>query len=142
MSTTSDTYLPRDAHQPRGSRPWCAACDTDRHLLVDSTTLMDPQQETLAAAVTCTNCGNSRVVATTAAFVAAIPERGESSGDLVHRDAAYLHCGEPMPPADPDLGNAHTVFSTESGPADLLAVYLRTRVLRCRCGFQMEIPRH
>jgi hypothetical protein len=140
MTTTSDSYLPRDAHQPRGTRPWCATCGTDRHLLIGPVTMMDPQQEILAAAVTCTNCGSSCVVATTAAFVAAIQERGESSGDLLHRDGAYLHCGEPMPPVDPDLGNAHTVFSTETGPADLLAVYLRTRVLRCRCGFQMEMP--
>jgi hypothetical protein len=142
MTTTSDSYLPRDAHQPRGSRPWCATCNTDRHLLIDSTTIMDPQQEILAAAVTCSHCGSSRVVATTGAFLAPIRERDESSGYLLHRDGAYLHCGEPMPPADPDLGNAHTVFSTEAGTADLLAVYLRTRVLRCRCGFQMEIPRH
>lgn len=142
MTTTSETYLPRDAYQPRGSRPWCATCGTDRHLLVGSSTMMDPQQETLAVAISCTNCSGSRVVATTAALLAAIPKRGDSSGDLVPRDGAYLHCQEPMAPADPELRIAHTVFSTESGTAGLLSVYPRTRVLRCRCGFQMEIPRH
>lgn len=140
MTTTSDTYLPRDAHQPRGSRPWCETCNSDRHLLVDSATMMDPQEEILAAAISCTNWGSSRVVATTAAFAAAIPERSDSSGDLLHRDAAYVHCQEPMTPADPEMRGAHWPVSTQPGPTEYLGVYLRTRVLRCRCGFQMEIP--
>lgn len=104
-------------------------------------TTLNAQHETLAAAISCTVCGGSRVVATTAAFLAAIQGQNQGSGDLVHRDAGYLHCGEPMVPPDPELRNARTVISTEPGPADLLSVYLQTRVMRCRCGFQMEIPR-
>ena len=83
MTATSSTYLPRDAHQPRGRRPWCAACGTDRHLLVDSVTVMNPQRETLAAAISCTNCSNSHVVATTAAFLASLTGRngnGDAAG--------------------------------------------------------------
>lgn len=72
MTVTSNSYLPREAHQPRGRTPWCATCDTDRHLLVDSVTLMNPRHETLAAAISCTKCSSSHVVATTAAFLAAI----------------------------------------------------------------------
>lgn len=139
MSTTSHTYLPRDSHQPRGRRPWCAECDTDRHLLVDSVTTLDAQQKTLAAAITCKKCQGSRVLATTAAFVAAVPGRNENN-DVVHRDAGYVHCQEPMSPVDPELRGVHWPVSTEAGPTEFLSVYLRTRVLRCRCGFQMEIP--
>ena len=140
MSTTSHTYLPRDSHQPRGRRPWCASCNTDRHLLVESVTTLDAQQKTLAAAVTCSKCGASRVMATTAAFVAAVQGRNGDSGDVVHRDAAYVHCQEPMSPADPNLRGVHWPVSTPTGPTEFLSVYLKTRVLRCRCGFQMEIP--
>ena len=140
MTITSHTYLPRDAHQPRGRRPWCATCDTDRHLLVDSVTMMNPQQETLAAAISCTNCSRSRVVATTAAFVSATPARNGNKGGGVHRDTAYLHGQEPMSAVDPELRSAHRPVSTHAGTTDLLDDYLRTSVLRCRCGFQMEIP--
>jgi hypothetical protein len=140
MSTTSHTYLPRDSHHPRGRRLWCAKCNTDRHLLVDSVTTLNAQEQTLAAAITCTKCGGSRVVATTAAFVAEVPVRTEDNGDVVHRDAAYVHCQEPMSPADPELRGVHWPVSTQAGPTEFLSVYLRTRVLRCRCGFQMEIP--
>lgn len=79
MTVLSNTYLPRDAHQPRGRRPWCATCDTDQHLLVDDVTTLDPHQETLAVAVNCARCGGSRVLATTAAFLAAISARAENA---------------------------------------------------------------
>jgi hypothetical protein len=141
MSTTAHTYLPRDSHQPRGGRrPWCATCNTDRHLLVESVTTLNERQKTLAAAVTCTKCGASRVMATTAAFVKAVPGRNEDNKDVVHRDAEYVHCQEPMCRVDPELRGVHWPVSTEAGPPEFLSVYLKTRVLRCRCGFQIEIP--
>ena len=140
MTITSSTYLPRDAHQPRGRRPWCATCETDRHLLVDSVTTMNTQREILAAAISCTNCGSSHVVATTAAFLAAIPGPNRASG-AVHRDDTYSHCQEPMSAVDPERRSAHRPVSTHAATQDFLGDYLRTRVLRCRCGFQMEIPR-
>ena len=76
----SNSYLPRDAHQPRGRRPWCATCDTDRHLLADAVTTLDPLRDTLAAAVSCARCGGSRVLATTADFLAAIPTPAVNDG--------------------------------------------------------------
>ncbi|RKR12743.1 hypothetical protein [Arthrobacter oryzae] len=141
MTITSNTYLPRDAHQPRGRRPWCATCDTDRHLLVDSVAMMNLQQETLAAAISCTKCGNSHVMATTAALLATIPGRTGNAGAAVPRDDAYRHCQEPMSAVDPERRSAHLPVSTHAGTQDFLGDYLRTRVLRCRCGFQMDIPR-
>lgn len=54
-------------------------------------------------------------------------------------------CGEPMQAADSGprsiCGPATTEYMpTEQTSKGLLEVYLRTRVLRCGCGFQMEIP--
>ena len=88
LSTVPSTYLPRGAHQPRGSRPWCAACDTDRHLVVDSVTVLNRRLETLAVAFDCANCGGSRVLATTAAFVAAILARSARHDDASHLESA------------------------------------------------------
>ena len=79
-------------------------------------------------------------MATTAAFVAALPALNRDNGDVEHRDAAYVHCQEPMSPVDPELRGVHWPVSTEAGPPEFLSVYLKTRVLRCGCGFQIEIP--
>lgn len=102
---------------------------------------MNPQQETLAAAISCTTCGGSHVVATTAAFLAAIPGRSGNSGGAAPREDVYRHCQEPMSAVDPERRSAQRPVSTHAGTPDFLGDYLRTRVLRCRCGFQMEIPR-
>lgn len=88
LSTVTSTYLPRGSHQPRGSRPWCAACDTDRHLLVDSVAVMNRRLETLAVAFNCAKCGGSRVLATTVAFVAAILSLSAERDDAGHLASA------------------------------------------------------
>ncbi len=80
MGTISSTYRPLDAHQPRGKQPWCATCDTDVHLVVDSITMMDRHSETLAAAFNCAKCGGARVLSTTAGFVAAVLARSTANG--------------------------------------------------------------
>lgn len=66
------TYLPRDSFQPRGGRPWCADCDTDSYLAVDSVVVLDARKNTLAAAVSCSQCRGSRVLATTSELMAAV----------------------------------------------------------------------
>jgi hypothetical protein len=131
-----------------GHRPWCTDCDSDDHLIVDTITRLNRRQETLAVAFNCTRCGGSRVLATTAQFVAAImarpgrarPGKAGDALELGRPGEGYIHCGEAMAPADPAMRNAYLPLTTDPGPADLLGVYLQTRVLRCRCGFQMELP--
>ncbi|HYH76753.1 MAG TPA: hypothetical protein VD841_04535 [Arthrobacter sp.] len=66
------TYLPRDFLQPRGGRPWCATCDTDSFLAVDSMVVLDARKNTLAAAVSCSRCQGSRVLATTSELIASV----------------------------------------------------------------------
>jgi hypothetical protein len=63
----------------------------------------------------------------------------------VQSGGGYIHCGEPMHAASSGLRSIYAPMTTEPVPAgqtseDVLEVYLRTRVLRCGCGFQMEIP--
>jgi hypothetical protein len=140
VDTAASTYLPHGAHQPRGNQPWCAPCDTDRHLLVDSITVMDPRRETLAAAFNCTRCGSSRVLSTTVVLIAVILARSPAADDVMQLGAEYIHCGEPLHPGDPEATAARKPISTGPMAADFLGAYLRTRVLQCRCGFQVEIP--
>jgi hypothetical protein len=52
----------------------------------------------------------------------------------------YMHCGQPMEKAGSELRRFSAPLSTESAEADPLDVYLATRVLRCSCGFQIELP--
>jgi hypothetical protein len=100
---------------------------------------MNLQQETLAAAISCTKCGSSHVMSTTAALLASVPGRNGITVGAALRDATYRHCQEPMSAVDPDRRSAQRPVSTHAGARDLLGDYLRARVVRCRCGFQMDI---
>ncbi|MFD1211064.1 hypothetical protein ACFQ36_03275 [Arthrobacter sp. GCM10027362] len=51
----------------------------------------------------------------------------------------YLHCREPMRRHDPAERSIYDPVETdETDP--LPAVRLETWILRCRCGFQLEVP--
>jgi hypothetical protein len=141
MTTLTHAPPTHGAQQPRGQRPWCTACDTDLHLVVDSITVLDDWEDTLNVALNCEECGGHRVLYTTPRFVAAILARSTTDDDVVHLGAQYIHCGEPMPPHDPTLRSSRTPVSTDMPAGDFLEAYLRARVLRCRCGFQIEVPR-
>jgi hypothetical protein len=52
----------------------------------------------------------------------------------------YIHCGDPMKTQGADPRSIYAPVHTDRPSAALLEVYLRTKVLHCGCGFQMEIP--
>lgn len=53
----------------------------------------------------------------------------------------YIHCGEVMKAPDSEREGIFDTTSTERQiPGTSLRTYLRTRVLRCACGFQVELP--
>jgi hypothetical protein len=140
MTTTSSTYIPRDIHQPRGKQPWCGVCDTDIHLSVESPAVTDRQTGILAVALHCSNCRQSRVFDTTAEHVAAFPPLVEPHRNLIHHQGAYFHCGVVMTPPGPRAESTVATFPGQPGLRDSPVAYLATKVLRCRCGFQMELP--
>ncbi|MCA4134531.1 hypothetical protein [Arthrobacter sp. M4] len=61
--------------------------------------------------------------------------------ELLQSGADFMHCGEPMHTIGGEVSSIQTPMSTETDPTDRsFDIYLQTRVLRCACGFQMEIP--
>lgn len=56
-------------------------------------------------------------------------------------DGSYLHCREPMTMGVTAERTILTTLSSRSGKESELELYMRTRVLHCRCGFQIESAR-
>lgn len=61
--------------------------------------------------------------------------------DVLYANGHYMHCGEPMRAAGAEMRTIHGSYVSQRLP-EALGVYLATSVLRCACGFQMEIPDH
>jgi len=141
MTTTLNSYKRGDGKQPHGNRPRCAECDTDIHLGGESPAIPGPQPAS-PAAFRCSGCGVSGVFETTSDHLVAFPAPPAPPQELV-RDGTYFHCGEPMAPPGPQVEALLRTFPAQDQPGSLdsLAAYLATKVLRCRCGFQMEVPR-
>ncbi|WP_426998234.1 hypothetical protein [Pseudarthrobacter sp. N5] len=143
MSTISNAYRPGGAHQPHGQRLWCAKCRTDDHLIIESMdALKPPETGMVQVSYTCVECDFFYAHAAAVPQVEAIlnrPGPGAASG-VLEFGGEYIHCGEPMHTAGSELRSIYAPVTTEQSGEGVLDVYLRTRVLRCGCGFQMEIP--
>jgi hypothetical protein len=132
--------LPGDS-RPHEQRPWCAGCDTDSRLAVESIEACYPGEEAIVdVAYSCVAC--DRFYAHPAAFdqVAAILNRPGRIAAILQFGREYIHCGEPMKIAGSETGATSTSIAVDPLHEGTLDVYLRTRVLHCHCGFQMEIP--
>ncbi|RAM36789.1 hypothetical protein [Arthrobacter globiformis] len=140
-TTPSGSRYPAEDHPPCGQRPWCITCGTDQHLLAESITVLDTSSGSIAVAFSCSSCRGSSALATNAESLAPVLARylGPDE-DVVHLGAMYVHCGEPMTPSDPARRMLERPVYTEPSPTDILGAYLQTRVLHCRCGFQLEPP--
>lgn len=57
--------------------------------------------------------------------------------DVLVRGGHYIHCGQVMAATGAEMRSIH---GTYGDLPETLGVYLATKVLRCACGFQIEIP--
>ncbi len=127
-----------------GSRPWCTVCDTDSYIFVETVVEAEPNQsEIVEVSYTCSECDTFYAHAVRLAEL--VPE---IQAEFLSTSAAGLwfsctHCGEPMTLGRPTERIIEAPRTTDGpGSPSLLEVYLQTQVLHCRCGFQMEVPRH
>ncbi|MCD4853686.1 hypothetical protein LN996_22965 [Arthrobacter sp. AK01] len=127
-----------------GVRPWCTACGTDSYIFVETVVEAEANQsEVVEVSYTCSECDT--FYAHTVRLESLVPE---IQREFLSTSAAGLwfsctHCGDPMTlgrPAERVIEAPRTTDDPES--PSLLEVYLQTQVLHCRCGFQMEVPRH
>ena len=119
----------------------CALCGTDRHLTIRSVTdLPDCPADVVMVAYTCGRCQRFSEHPAQVADLSAVLGRREQKGDVLIFGGHYMHCGRPMTRAGSELRRLSAPLSTEGTAEDTLDVYLSTRVLRCSCGFQMELP--
>lgn len=93
----------------------------------------------VAVTFTCAECGVPTTQDTDVADVARILNRPGTPSGVLAFGGHYIHCGQPMNTVGSELRSVHGSYSDRLIP-EALSVYLATRVLRCRCGFQMEIP--
>jgi hypothetical protein len=141
MATIPHSTRPGRAKGPQGRRVWCSVCDTDEHLIIESIdSLRPPSARLVDVAYTCGECDYFYAHPADVAHVAAVLNRPGQALGVLQFGGQYLHCGQPMQAAGSKRRSIYAPVTTEAVEEGALDVHLRTRVLRCACGFQMEIP--
>lgn len=141
MSIRSNAYVPGGAHVPGGKPLRCTACRNDTHLVIRSIeSHQGPADALVDVSYSCTACGRYHAQAADVADVAYILNRQKNVSDVLLFGGHYIHCGRPMERAGHELRRLHASVSSSRPDGEALDVYLSTRVIRCVCGFQMELP--
>lgn len=142
MSLGVPGFLPHGTGRPPGVLPvMCGNCGTDRHLAIRSVTHLPDQPSDIVMVIhTCSRCLRFSEHPAWVAGLSMVLGRMEQTGDVLILGGHYMHCGQPMKKAGSEPCRLTAPRSTESPAEDNLEVYLSMRVLRCVCGFQMELP--
>lgn len=136
MTIISASPAADNADISRG-RPWCSGCRSDAHLMVDSIAPVRPlSHEAVDLAYTCLECDSFYAHPVAVDRAAAIMDHRGIAPGVLHFDGDYFHCGKPMKMSAPELPTADSVARPQDPPGDLLPA----KVLRCRCGFRLELP--
>lgn len=123
--------------QPRQMR--CEACGTEHHLTIHAITAMGTANgDLVTVSYTCNACCRFQEHLAYAADVAAALHQVRWMAKVIMFGDDYIHCGFPMEEAEYEI--ERLCYRSSNGSGGLNTVSLPTRVLRCRCGFQLEVP--
>jgi predicted aconitase len=139
-----DPQCPID-HEPRergkNSPLVCAACGTDGSLALHSIIALTPPAEgEVEVGYACTGCNLHYLHRADVVAVAAVLNRASYTEDVLVFGGHYIHCGQPMQALGSQISRLHAAAYTDGAREDAVDVNLETRVLRCSCGFQVELP--
>lgn len=135
----------------RGSPPFqpapvtCRQCGHDRNLEITAIDALPPESpgadsdSFVEVTFLCTRCGVPFTQPADVTDVAVILNRPGNTPNVLVFGGHYIHCGHPMRTTGGEVRSIRGSYGERQLP-ETLGVYLATRVLRCTCGFQMEIP--
>lgn len=104
------------------------------------TALNPPSNVFVEVGYACTACNLHYFHRADVVAVAAVLNRVPCSEDVLVFGGHYIHCGQPMPTLGSEIRGFSAVAYTDRDPKDAVDISLETRVLRCTCGFQIELP--
>lgn len=119
----------------------CAQCGTDASLTLHSITAVSPPSDgVVEVGYACTACELHYLHLADVAAVAAVLNRAPCPDDILVFGGHYIHCGQPMQTLGSQTSRLLAAAYTDGSADDAVDINLETRVLRCTCGFQIEVP--
>ncbi|MEO8282289.1 MAG: hypothetical protein ABI568_02610 [Pseudarthrobacter sp.] len=104
------------------------------------TALNPPSDDSVEVGYACTACKVHYLHQADVVALAAVLNRAPCLEDVLVFGGRYIHCGQPMQTLGSQTRRLSAAAYTDREPEDAIDVSLETRVLRCPCGFQIELP--
>ncbi|MHC6591352.1 hypothetical protein [Arthrobacter sp. C152] len=122
---------------PRPRQLQCGTCGTGHHLTIHAVTAIGRAGgDLVSVSYTCNACHLFQEHVAYASDVAAALHQIHWMPNVMVFGDDYIHCGFPMEDAGFEVEKL--CYRISNGGSN--AVFLPTRVLRCHCGFQLEVP--
>jgi len=115
----------------------CANCGTDTLRLHSITAPNPPSEALVEVGYVCRACKLHYHQQADVVAVAALLQRTPYRGDVLVFDGHYIHCGQPMQTLGSHIRRLSAAAYTDRDPVD---ISMETQILRCACGFQIEVP--
>lgn len=122
-----------------GPQITCIDCRTSKHVTIESIQPVVPRSAGwVMVEYSCGKCESFYAHAASVQAVARVLATSDTQSGVLKFGRNYIHCGEPMEA----IGSGFTgVRSDDDDLRDVLEVRIPTIGLKCRCGFQMVIPK-
>lgn len=117
----------------------CTDCRTSEHLIIESVQSMVPRTDGwVSVEYSCGKCESFYAHDVSVQAVARFLATADAQPGVLKFGRQYIHCGEPME----EVGMNITGLSVDGdGLQHVPEVRIPAVVLKCRCGFQMAIPK-
>ena len=117
----------------------CSACGSTDDLIIESIGPIKPKiAGRISVEYSCSACGSFCAHDATVQQVAELFNAGALAPGVLHFGRYFLHCGEPMEEIAEGVSHLHPPAGSQDNPAGPISI--RTRLLQCHCGFQLEVP--
>lgn len=139
MTSLPAASLPGGIDGPGAPDLVCTACGTANDLIVEGIEATVPAVSGLVSIeYSCSACDCFYGHDATLVQVATLLEAGATAPGVLPFGHLFIHCGEPMEDMGDGISPLNRPALIEDGPAS--AMSMRTRLLKCDCGFQLEVP--
>ena len=146
MTTSPAANLPGGIDDPGPSVLVCTACGTADDLVIEAIEAIIPAVPGFVCLeYSCSACGCFYGHDASVQQVATVLNAGATAPGVLHFGRYFIHCGEPMEDIGegvvrlgPPAGSRGGPAGSRGGPSATIS--MRTRLLRCHCGFQLDVP--
>ena len=117
----------------------CTGCGSGNALTIEAIgTIIPASPGRVSIEYTCSACGSFYVHGATVQQVATLLNAAVTTPGVLRIGSSFIHCGEPMT----ETRKAHPRLARPAGSqrGRSAAMSIRTRLLTCHCGFQLDAP--